>query len=268
MVQPCIVQNAGRKSMEAGMSIHVQDAGDAVRLVLARPPLNVIDLALAKEITAALLGLRGRDALRAVVIAAEGRAFSAGVSIEDHLPGRAEVMIPAFHDVFRALRGLEVATVAVVHGAALGGGCELAGFCDFVIASEEATFGLPEIKLASFPPVAAVHFPTRIGRARTLQLILTGETLDARKAERIGLADVVVPAAELEAAEKETLARLRDKSATALRHARRAVQHGDGFDERLAAAEAIFLGSLMKTEDASEGLYAFLEKRPPSWRDR
>ena len=239
-----------------------------MRLVLARPPLNVIDLAMAREMTGALLALRGRSALRAVVIAAEGRAFSAGVSIEDHLPGRVEAMLPAFHDVFRALRALEVATVAAVHGAALGGGCELAGFCDFVIASEEASFGLPEIRLASFPPVAAVHFPTRIGRARTLQLILTGETLDARAAERIGLADAVVPASGLEAAVADVLAKLRDKSAAALRHARRAVLEGDGFLERLAAAEAIFLRGLMRTEDATEGLRAFLEKRPPSWRDR
>src|SRR5688572_20028715 len=150
-------------------SVRVEDDGIVARLVLARPPLNVIDLGMAREMTAALLALRGRDGLRAVVIAAEGRAFSAGVSIEDHLPGRVEAMLPAFHDVFRALRTLEVATVAAVHGAALGGGCELAGFCDFVIATEDATFGLPEIKLASFPPVAAVHFPTRIGRARTLR---------------------------------------------------------------------------------------------------
>ena len=248
--------------------VRVADDGIVARVVLARPPLNVIDLAMAREMTAALLALRGRDALRAVVIAAEGRAFSAGVSVEDHLPGRVEVMLPAFHDVFRALRALEVATVAAVHGPALGGGCELAGFCDFVIASEDATFGLPEIKLASFPPLAAVHFPTRIGRARTLQLIQSGETLDARAAERIGLADAVVPASGLEAAVADVLSKLRDKSATALRHARRAVLEGDGFLERLAAAEAIFLGGLMKTEDATEGLRAFLEKRPPSWRDR
>jgi cyclohexa-1,5-dienecarbonyl-CoA hydratase len=249
-------------------SVRVQDAGDFARLVLARPPLNVIDLAMAREMTAALLALRGRDALRAVVITAEGRAFSAGVSIEDHLPGRVEAMLPAFHDVFRALRALEVTTVAAVHGAALGGGCELAGFCDFVIASEDASFGLPEIRLASFPPVAAVHFPTRIGRARTLQMILTGETLDARAAARIGLADAVAPASGLEAAVADVLSKLRDKSAPALRHARRAVLEGDGFLDRLAAAEAIFLDALMQTEDATEGLRAFLEKRSPSWRDR
>jgi cyclohexa-1,5-dienecarbonyl-CoA hydratase len=248
--------------------VRIEVLGAVARLTVVRPPLNVIDLETAREMGRALEGLRGRASLRAVVIAAEGRAFSAGVSIEDHLPGRAETMIPAFHGVFRALRALEVFTVSAVQGAALGGGCELACFCDFVVAAEEATFGLPEIKLASFPPVAAVHFPTRIGRARTLQLIETGRTLNAAEALRIGLADVVVPGARLSAAVEEALAGLLDKSAIALRLARRAVLQGDGFEERLAAAEALFLGALMRTEDAAEGLRAFLEKRPPSWRDR
>jgi cyclohexa-1,5-dienecarbonyl-CoA hydratase len=247
--------------------VRIQDDGMVARLVLDRPPLNVVDLPTARALKTAIDGLRGKPELRAVVIAAEGRAFSAGVSIEDHLPGRAEEMIPAFHDVFRALRGLEVATVSAVQGAALGGGCELACFCDVVVAAEQATFALPEIRLASFPPVAAVHFPTRIGRARTLQMILTGETLDARTAERIGLADLVAPSASLEAAVAGVLSKLLDKSAAALRLARRAVLQGDGFEERLAAAERLFMGELMRTEDATEGLRAFLEKRPPAWRD-
>ena len=248
-------------------AVRVEGEGDVARVILARPPLNVIDLTTARALAAAVGSLNGRPGLRAVVITAEGRAFSAGVSIEDHLPGRAEQMIPAFHDVFRALRALGTSTISVVQGAALGGGCELACFCDFVIASEEASFGLPEIKLASFPPVAAVHFPTRIGRARTLQMILTGETIDAREAARIGLADAVVPPGDVDAAAAAALGRLRDKSAIALRLARRAVLQGDGFEERLAAAESRFLGTLMRTEDAEEGLRAFLEKRPAKWND-
>ena len=248
--------------------MRVEDDGAVARLTLARPPLNIIDLEAAREMGRALAGLRGRPGLRALVIAAEGRAFSAGVSIEDHLPGRAEAMIPAFHDVFRGLRALEVATVAAVQGAALGGGCELACFADFVIAAEGATFGLPEIRLASFPPVAAVHFPRRVGAARTLQLVLSGDVLPAREAERIGLVDQVVAGDALAGAVDAVVAKLREKSASALRLSRRAVLQGDGFEERLAAAERLFLGELMRSGDAVEGLRAFLEKRPPAWRDR
>jgi cyclohexa-1,5-dienecarbonyl-CoA hydratase len=158
----------------------------------------------------------------------------------------------------------------VVHGSALGGGCELACACDRVVASETASLGVPEIKLASFPPVAAVYFPYRIGLARTLQLITSGDALPAREAERIGLVDRVVPADELAAAVEQEVGRLREKSAPALRLARRAVYGGLGRDllTALNEAERLFLGELMSTTDAVEGLRAFLEKRPPHWSHR
>ena len=226
---------------DPGPVVRVEGDDAVARLVLARPPLNVIDLEAAGELNRALVALRARPALRALVLSAGGRAFSAGVSVEDHLPGRAEKMIPAFHDVFRNLRALEVATIAAVHGPALGGGCELACFADFVVAAEGATFGVPEVKLASFPPVAAVHFPSRIGAARTLQLVLTGDVLPAREALRIGLVDEVVAADALPAAVDAVAAKLREKSAAALRFARRAVLQSDGFEEALAEAEALFL---------------------------
>jgi cyclohexa-1,5-dienecarbonyl-CoA hydratase len=248
--------------------VRASDDGIVARIALARPPLNVIDLQMAAELNHALVTLRARPNLRALVISAEGRAFSAGVSIEDHLPERVGAMLPAFHDVFRNLRALEVTTIAAVHGAALGGGCELACFADFVIAAEGATFGVPEIKLASFPPVAAVHFPRRIGAARTLQLVLTGDVIGARDAERIGLVDRVVAADALPAAVEAVAGKLAEKSAAVLRLARRAVLDGGEFERALAEAERLFLHQLMKTADATEGLKAFLAKRAPVWAHR
>lgn len=245
------------------------DAGVA-RIILKRPPLNILDLQTIHDLNRALRNLRGDAALRAIVLAAEGKAFSAGVSVEDHFPERATAMLAAFHDVFRQLRRLEVPTIAAVQGAALGGGCELACFADFVFASEAASFGVPEIKLGSFPPIAVIHFPSRIGRSRTLQLILSGEVLAASEALRIGLIDRVVPAAELPAALAQCLARLKEKSSAALRLARRATLAASGadFEADLAAVERLFLGELMKTADATEGLRAFLEKRSPAWSHR
>lgn len=250
--------------------VRLDDDGTVARVVLARPPLNVMHLEMVRELNRALTGLRGSRGLRALVLSAEGRAFSAGVAIEDHLPDRVGAMLPAFHDVFRNLRALEVTTIAAVQGAALGGGCELACFADFVIAAEGATFGLPEVKLASFPPVAAVHFPHRIGAARTLQLVLSGDVIGAREAERIGLVDRVVPADALAEAVDAVAGKLREKSAPALRLARRAVLDAGagGFESALAAAERLFLDELMRTADATEGLQAFLQKRPPAWLHR
>jgi cyclohexa-1,5-dienecarbonyl-CoA hydratase len=257
--------------METGYSfLQVEDDGEVARIVLRRPPLNVLHLEMVREILRALDGLRANEARRVLVLAAEGKAFSAGVAVEDHLPQRASVMLPAFHEVFRRLRALSLPTVAAVQGAALGGGCELACFADVVIASESASFGLPEVKLASFPPLAAVHFPHRIGLARTLQMVLSGDALPAAEAARIGLVDAVVPAGELADAVQTQVRTLCEKSAPALRLARRAVLQavGRGFEDGLREAERLFLEELMKTDDATEGLRAFLEKRPPAWRHR
>ena len=250
--------------------VRLDDDGTVARVVLARPPLNVMHLEMVRELNRALTGLRGSRDLRALVLSAEGRAFSAGVAIEDHLPDRVGAMLPAFHDVFRNLRALEVTTIAAVQGAALGGGCELACFADLVIASENASFGLPEVKLASFPPVAAVYFPHRIGLARTLQLVLSGDVLPAREAERIGLVDKVVPGEKLAETVEAEVGKLREKSGPALRLAKRAVWQaaGYGFEGRLRKAEELFLEELMKTADATEGLKAFLERRPPIWIHR
>jgi cyclohexa-1,5-dienecarbonyl-CoA hydratase len=208
--------------------------------------------------------------VKVLLLAAEGRAFCAGVAVEDHLGDRARPMLAAFHRVFRTLHALECATVAAVQGPALGGGAELAVFCDLVVASESATFGQPEIKVGVFPPIAALHYPTRIGVARTVQLLLSGEALSARAAERIGLVDRVVPAGDLETAVSAAVASFTDKSAAVLRLTKQAVRRGlgDRFDAALSELEEMYLWRLMQTEDAEEGLRAFLAKRPPVWKDR
>ena len=240
------------------------------RITLARPPLNILTLEAIEALAAAVEAVGSRPDFKALVLAAEGRAFCAGVSVEDHLGDRAKPMLVAFHGVFRTLRALPCATVAAVQGAALGGGAELATFCDLVIASESATFGQPETKVGVFPPIAALHYPARIGIARTLQLLLSGEVLAARDAERIGLIDRVVPPGELAAAVEAALASLTDKSAAVLRLTKRAVRLGgdDGFEAALSTLEDLYLNDLMRTEDAEEGLRAFLAKRRPVWKNR
>ncbi len=251
-------------------SIRVDLDGDVPRVTLTRPPLNVLTVPMMEAIDAALADAARRPALRAIVLAAEGRAFSAGVAIEDHQGDRVKPMLAAFHQLFRRLHGLDCVTVAAVQGPALGGGAELATFCDLVIASEAATFGQPEIRVGVFPPIAALHYPKRIGEARTRQLLLSGQIVSAREAERIGLVDRVVPAAELEPAVESAVAAFADKSAAVLRLAKRAVRlaQGPGFELALARLEALYLEELMATDDAAEGLRAFLEKRAPVWQDR
>lgn len=249
--------------------IRLEGEAPVARIVLARPPLNILDIAMLEEIAQALDGLAARSDLRVLVIAADGKAFSAGVDVEDHVGDRVGPMIAAFHGVFRRLADFEPPTVAAVQGAALGGGCELAAFCDFVVAADTATFGQPEIKLGLFPPLTAAAFHTFVRGKKALEMMLTGDTVDAHEAVRIGLASRVVPVAKLDESVNELVGRLASYSGTALRLAKKAYYASVDrpFGEALDVAEEIYLAELMQTKDAHEGIAAFREKRRPRWRD-
>jgi cyclohexa-1,5-dienecarbonyl-CoA hydratase len=251
----------------------VFDRQDGVaRLVLNKPPFNVLDIAMMQEIIRALEELNGDPSSKVLVFeAAEGsKAFSAGVDVSEHTADMVEEMIEVFHRIFRLLDALDVPTVAVVGGAALGGGCELALFCDMIIASEKASFGQPEIQVGVFPPIAAVALPGIIGPKKAMELVLTGERIRADEAQRLGLVNKVVPPDELRTAADELVRKLSGLSAAVLRLTKRAVQVGSvgRFEEGLAAVEELYLGPLMDTEDAHEGLVAFMEKRAPVWKDK
>jgi cyclohexa-1,5-dienecarbonyl-CoA hydratase len=243
------------------------------RIWFARPPLNVFNIAMMREINDAIGECASeRDMVAIVFEAAEGtRAFSAGVAVEEHVEETIYQMLDSFHGIFRALEQSGKPTIAVVDGAALGGGCELVAGCDIVIATERARFGQPEIKLGVFPPVAAVLLPRIIGDKRARELILTGELIDAEEALRLGLVNAVVAStAELVQKTQDLLVKLRELSAPALEATKKAIDlaRGRPFEEALTRVEDLYLNELMKTEDAHEGIKAFMEKRKPSWRNR
>src|SRR5712664_2050250 len=242
------------------------------RITLARPPLNVFDIAMMREIGVALNECLPHRDLSAIVFdaAPDTRAFSAGVAVEDHVPETVFQMLDSFHSVFRLLAQISRPVIAVVDGPALGGGCELVAACDIVIASERARFGQPEIKLGVFPPVAAILLPRIIGEKRARELILTGDLIDAAEALRLGLVNYVLASAELEQKTENILTKLRELSGSSLTMTRTALDLGgqSDFDAALAEVENLYLHELMKTEDAQEGSRAFIEKRKPEWRNR
>jgi cyclohexa-1,5-dienecarbonyl-CoA hydratase len=242
------------------------------RITFARPPLNVFNIAMMSEISDAINECAARRDVVAIVFdaAAESRAFSAGVAVEEHVEETIYRMLDSFHGIFRALETTAKPTIAVVDGAALGGGCELVAGCDIVIASDRSRFGQPEIKLGVFPPIAAILLPRVIGDKRARELILTGDLIDATEALRLGLVNVVVPKAELAQKTREILVKLRELSAPALEAAKRAIDlsRGRRFDDALTAVEDLYLNELMKTDDATEGVKAFMEKRKPAWKNR
>ena len=251
------------------IKFEIQDR--VARVTFNRPPLNVLNIAMMREIAAALTESAQREIVAIVFDADKAcRAFSAGVAIEEHVEETIYQMLDSFHAIFRQLEQIGKPTIALVDGAALGGGCELVAACDIVIASDRSRFGQPEIKLGVFPPVAAIVLPTVIGEKRARELILTGEIIDAVEASRLGLCNHVVPSAHLEAKLVEVLAKLRELSGTSLQFARHSLDLGRGrtLDAALTEQENIYLHELMKTADANEGIKAFMEKRKPVWRHR
>lgn len=253
-----------------GEFLRLERPGDGVaRLVLNRPPLNVLHIPMLQELDEVLTELAADPELKLLVMTGEGKAFCVGVDVADHTADRVELMIEAFHGVIRKLLLLEVPVVAAVNGAALGGGCELLLACDLVIASEKAKLGQPEIRLGVFPPVAAALMPRLIGRQRALDLVLTGRVIGAAEAREMGLVGRVVPVEGFDEAIAEYVGSLSSLSRPVLRLTKRTVVEGmaeslwDAFDR----AEKRYLHELMELEDAHEGLAAFLEKREPVWRD-
>src|SRR5918992_5194997 len=199
------------------------------RITFARPPLNVFNIEMMQEIASAISECGQRE-LVAIVFDADKdcRSFSAGVAVEEHVQDTIFQMLDTFHSIFRQLEQVAKPAIALVDGAALGGGCELVAACDIVIASDRSRFGQPEIKLGVFPPVAAVLLPLVIGEKRARELILTGEIIDATEASKLGLCNHVVPGAHLEPKLLEVLAKLKELSGTSLAFARQSLDLGRG----------------------------------------
>jgi cyclohexa-1,5-dienecarbonyl-CoA hydratase len=243
--------------------------GAVVRLVLNAPPGNILDIAMVDALAREVEPLRSSAALKAVVFEGAGVHFSYGASVEEHRPAKVRTMLASFHGLFRALAGLDRILVAVVRGRCLGGGMELACFCHRVFASPEATLAQPEINLGVFAPVASIILARRAGQPVADEVCLSGRSFAASEALAARLVDEV--AIDPRQAAEDWIARhLLPKSAAALQRAVRAarLQWNAAFLGNLAEAERIYLDDLMKTEDAVEGIEAFLQKRPAAWKDR
>ncbi len=255
--------------MSGPRTVELQADGGVARIVLDRPPLNILTIAMMGELEAAIRQAAADPTTRVIALGARGRAFSAGVDVAEHTPELAETMLAAFHGLCRTLAATDVPTVAVVDGPALGGGCELVALCDVVVASDRATFGQPEIRVGVFPPVAAAAFAFLLGKAGIAPLLL-GETLSASRAQELGLVTTVVPAGDLDATAARVIEHLAGLSAPVLRLTKRAALAGfrRWFEDALTVAERIYVSDLMATADAREGLQAFLERRAPSWQHR
>jgi len=239
-------------------------------ITLRNPPINVIDIPMMEELSTAITTVEAHPEISSLILRGSEKTFSAGVDVAAHTPDKVAEMLTRFHAVFRALVASKKVLVAEVRGHCLGGGAELAMVCDMVITSDTATWGFPEIQLGCFPPVAVTALASIIGQKRTADLILTGRKFNGREASMLGLANAAVSDAEVGSKVSEIVSHLATLSPAALATTKKAMYVWDAmhFDKGLARAEKIYLDELMQTEDAREGIQAFLERRAPKWKNR
>ncbi len=244
--------------------------GGVATITINRPPHNVLDIATMREINQALEEVRAnQDDFSLLIITNAGeKAFSAGVDVADHTPEKMDEMIEVFHRIFRIMMTLDLPTLAVVNGHALGGGCEVAIFCDMVIASDHSLIGQPEIKVGVYPSMVVAWLTRIVGLKKAYEIILTGDPLDAKEAERIGLINLAIPKDKFDEEVAKFVERITNNSPVVLKWAKKAVLAGLGidFEQGLRNSEVIYKEVLMHTDDAQEGLKAFMEKRKPVWK--
>jgi cyclohexa-1,5-dienecarbonyl-CoA hydratase len=243
------------------------------RLTMARPKHNVFNIQMFREMTRAIESLNIRDDVRLVVLDSAPECegyFSAGVEAAGYKADTVFQVMDAFHGLLLAMVQVSKPVMAVVDGIATGAGCELAAFCDMVIATENARFLQPEIKLGVFPPMGAVVYPRVIGPKRAMELLLTGDPLNAQQALMMGLVNRVVPKTALAETVEALVHRISEQSGPVLALIKRVIFEATWkpFEEALKNSQDIYLNQLFELEDSQEGLRAMVEKRKPVWKNK
>ena len=251
-------------------TIQVKQADGVAWVTFARPKHNVFNIGMIRALSDTLEAVARQDDLKCTVFCGDGPSWCAGVDVGDHKPDMAPEMIDAFNRSLALIEGLEMPTIAAVHGACLGGGMEYAIACDMVIASERATFGQPEVKLGFLPPYAAIRLPRLVGVARAIEICATGKIFTAQEAKGLGFVSRTAAADAFDDAVAQLVKELQTSSPLILKLNKLAVKQHVGMPlvDALPAVSDLFLNRLMKTEDTLEGIASFYEKRRPEWKNR
>ncbi|HET7184307.1 MAG TPA: enoyl-CoA hydratase/isomerase family protein [Terriglobales bacterium] len=242
----------------------------AAHITLNYPPYNVLTIPMMSELAEAIESLNGRADVKCILLDSSQKTFSAGISVEDSRPERVFQTLDAFNRVFHAIGEISKPLIVVVNGPAIGAGCELVAFGDMVIATTNARFAQPEVKMGVFPPFAAIMLPALIGPKKTYELILTGNPLTAEEALAFGFVNKVVPEAELPKTVNEVLMRIGEFSGPVLEMTKRVIGSSIGkpLAEAMKESQDIYLNQLYDLEDVAEGLRAVVEKRKPVWKNK
>ncbi|MFY9531671.1 MAG: enoyl-CoA hydratase/isomerase family protein [Candidatus Acidiferrales bacterium] len=244
--------------------------GEVARLTLDRPEHNLLNEKMLNELTAGINSLEGKGGVKLIVLDSAAQAFCGGIEIGEYTARRVFQMLDAFRGAFLAMMDTAKPLMAVVNGAAFGGGAELAALADLVVATPKARFAQPEIKLGVFPPLSAVILPYVLGPKLALELVLTGETMTAERARDVGLVNWLVAEKDLEKTVNEIIAKVTSQSGPVLTMAKKAILGSMGLPLRDGVRNSmkVFLNELSDLEDSQEGLRAQVEKRAPKWKNR
>ena len=240
------------------------------RITLNHAPYNVLTVPMMTELAEAIESLNGRGDIKCILLDSSQKMFSAGISLEDSRPERVFQTLDAFTRVFSAISEISKPLIVVINGQAIGAGSELVAFGDMIIATPNARFSQPEVKMGVFPPFAAIMLPQLIGPKKTYELILTGQSMSAEEGMQFGLINKVVSEADLGKTVNEVLGRIGEISAPVLEMTKKVIGSTLGlpFADAMRASHNIYLNQLMDLEDAQEGLRAVLEKRKPVWKNK
>jgi enoyl-CoA hydratase/carnithine racemase len=244
--------------------------GEVATLVLDKPPGNILDIATLELLNDELFGLRDEATLKVLVIRGANGVFSEGLDLREHTRDRVQRLLQVFIRFFETLRMVQAVTVAAVEGHAMGAGFELALGCNLFVATETATFSLPQIKMGLLPPVAAAILPRIAPRRRAMEWILTGNKISARRLEHDGVINRLLPEDHFDSMLAAFVTELTVKSAPVLQIARRAqleAYYGT-FPDALSSIHSLYIRELVELEDAQEGARAAIEDRPPEWKNR
>lgn len=240
------------------------------QIELSAPPANVLTSEVMGQITEELERVAKQSAVKAIVFCASGPNFSYGASVEEHLPGRVELMLPQFHKFIDCLLNLKTPSFSKVSGLCLGGAFEMVMATNFIFCDESARLGVPEIQLGVFPPAACALLPLLAPASLASRMVLTGQRFGAEELKSCGLVSHVAKQGSLDSdldlfLEKNIL----PKSAESLRQANDALRAGlrAQYKQSIGPLERQYLQSLMRSEDAVEGLNAFTQKRAPQWKN-
>lgn len=246
-------------------------SGQVAEIILNDGKGNVLDSVMMKELNLLFIEFKKKPDIKIITIEGSGKHFSFGASVAEHSKNQVVEMLDSFHNMFYNIVDLSIPTIAKISGQCLGGGLELALICNVLFADKTARLAQPEIMLGVFPPPASILLPLKIGSARAEELLITGKTIDAASAEKLGLLNCVFE-------DKDTLNIETDKwiqeyilpkSASSLRYSVRAgrIVLNKTFKDNLKKLEEIFIKELMETHDANEGINSFMEKRKPQWKN-